>query len=69
MLKSALKYCPDLYRFLKQCYSTPTTLSYGDFQILSQRGCQQVDPCGPALFCMTIHEMVLSLQSEDLNIW
>jgi len=68
MLQSIYQKCPEIYPFMKQCYTLPTKLSFGDFEILSQRGCQQGDPCGPAAFCLSIHEMVNMLESE-LNIW
>lgn len=68
MLLSAYNRCPEIYRFVKQCYSEPTKLAFGYFTLLSQRGCQQGDPCGPPLFCLTINEMVKALKSE-LNIW
>lgn len=68
MLLATYNECPEIYRFVKQCYSEPTKLSFGYFTLLSQRGCQQGDPCGPPLFCLTINEMVRALKSE-LNIW
>lgn len=68
MLLTTYQKCPGIYPFIKQCYSTPTVLTFGDYYILSQRGCQQGDPCGPPLFCISIHEMVSMLKSE-LNIW
>lgn len=68
MLLSTWNMCPEIFPYVKQCYSSPSILWFGDFEISSQRGCQQGDPCGPPLFCMAIHEMARSLQSE-LNIW
>lgn len=68
MLLANYKKCPGIYPFIKQCYSSPTNLTFGDYDLLSQRGCQQGDPCGPAIFCITIHEMICMLKSK-LNIW
>lgn len=68
MLLTTYQKFPGIYPFIKQCYSTPSKLTFGDYDLLSQRGCQQGDPCGPALFCISIHEMVSVLKSE-LNIW
>ncbi|XP_037034393.1 uncharacterized protein LOC119073191 [Bradysia coprophila] len=68
MLQAVKANCPDIYLFMKQCYGLPTWLSFGDFTMLSQRGCQEGDPCGPAAFCMGIHHMVNCLESE-FNIW
>lgn len=67
-LKATKEKCPEIYPFIHQCYSEPTWLTFGDFGMLSQRGCQQGDPCGPALFCLGINNMVVSLASE-FNIW
>ena len=39
-------------------------LRYTDRVILSQEGSQQGDPLDPALFCSTIHPLLLSLASE-----
>lgn len=68
MLMATKDKCPEIFPFMYQCYAQPTWLSFGDFGILSQRGCQQGDPCGSAIFCIGIHDMVLSLDSE-FNIW
>lgn len=68
ILKSTKEKVPEIFPFINQCCSEPTWLTFGDFSILSQRGCQQGDPCGPAIFCLGIHDMVASLSSE-FNIW
>lgn len=53
---------------MEQCYKHPTNIYYGENLIISQRGVQQGDPLGPALFCLTIQNIVSSL-NMDLNIW
>lgn len=68
MLLAALTICPEIFPYVKQCYATPSVLWFGDFEIMSQRGCQQGDPCGPPLFCMAMRDMTHVLKSE-LNIW
>lgn len=40
MLLAATKMCPEIYPYVKQCYGTPSCLWFGDFEIMSQRGCQ-----------------------------
>ena len=43
---------------------------YGEFLISSAEGVQQGDPLGPLLFCLTIHELVTSLESEfKINVF
>ena len=59
---------PKLYPFLHQCYSESSNLIYGELIILSQRGIQQGDPLGPALFCLMVNALVKSLESE-FNVW
>ncbi|XP_037034226.1 uncharacterized protein LOC119073006 [Bradysia coprophila] len=68
MLQSVKDKCPEIFPFMRQCYEQPTWLSFGDFTMLSQRGCQQGDPCGPAVFCLGIQDMIESLEAE-FNIW
>lgn len=68
ILLATLQKCPEIFPYIFQSYSQTSWLSFGDFGILSQRGCQQGDPCGPAIFCMGIQEMILSLSSE-FNMW
>lgn len=68
MLQSTYSKCPEIYPFVKQCYSQPTILSFGEYELLSQRGCQQGDPCGPPLFCVGIEDMTNSIASV-VNLW
>lgn len=68
MLQATKEKCPEIFPFMRQCYAQPSWLSFGDFGMLSQRGCQQGDPCGPAIFCLSIHDMILALTAE-FNIW
>lgn len=42
--------CPEIFPFIRQCYEQPTWLTFGEFGMLSQRGCQQGDPCGARRF-------------------
>lgn len=53
---------PDIYKFVEQCYRYPSNVYY-------QKGVQQGDPLGPALFCLVIHDIISNLQILDLNIW
>lgn len=62
---------PQTLPFFTAAYGKPSFLYYNNNLILSQRGIQQGDPAGPALFAATIHPMVeaIQAQSPDLNIW
>lgn len=60
---------PEIFNFVEHCYGAPTNLYYREHVILSQRGVQQGDPLGPALFCLVLQDIISSLKELDLNIW
>lgn len=60
---------PEFYKFVDQCYRLPSNVYYREHVIQSQRGVQQGDPLGPALFCLVIQEIISSSENLDLNIW
>ena len=64
MLEAVRESAPSLYPFIHSAYEKPSTLFCGDCTIQSSEGVQQGDPLGPFLFCLTIHPMVMSVQSE-----
>jgi len=64
MLLSAYNQLPDLYAFCFSSYFQPFFLYFGSHSILSQEGLQQSDPLGPFLFCLTIHPLLTTLQSD-----
>ena len=59
---------PEMYSFVWQCYTTKSTLFWGESTLQSETGVQQGDPLGPALFSIAIQSVVRSLGSR-LNIW
>ncbi|XP_073948774.1 LOW QUALITY PROTEIN: uncharacterized protein [Choristoneura fumiferana] len=59
---------PLVYKFLWQCYSSPSKLSYKNEVLASSVGCQQGDPLGPAIFSLAIHPIIKDLNSK-LNVW
>ena len=67
MLSQVLAHIPELYKFCRLSYENSSVLWFGSSQIFSSEGTQQGDPLGPLLFCLTIHPLLLSLQSE-LNL-
>ena len=64
MLETVRESAPSLYLFIYSAYVKPSTLFCRDCTILSSKGIQQGDPLGPFLFCLTIHPMVKSVESE-----
>ena len=64
MLNTVRESAPSLYSFIHSAYEKPSTLFCGDCTIQSSEGIQQGDPLGPFLFCLTIHPMVKSVESE-----
>jgi hypothetical protein len=68
MLEEVAAHLPHYFHFISASYSTPSHLFFQDRLILSQRGVQQGDPLGPALFALTIHPLVSSVTSE-FNVW
>ena len=46
------------------CYSSHSTLFFGETVLSSAEGVQQGDILGPLLFCLAIHALVLRLKSE-----
>ena len=64
MLNTVRNSALSLYSFIHSAYEKPSTLFCGDCTIQSLEGIQQGDPLGPFLFCLTIHPMVKSIESE-----
>jgi len=68
MLKAVYDGIPQIFQFVKQCYKFPSNLFWNERGISSQRGCQQGDPLGPALFSITLHPLASKMLSE-CNLW
>ena len=64
MLLAVEDSAPELYAFVHSAYSSSSSLFWNGKIIQSSEGVQQGDPLGPLLFCLTIHPMVLKMQSE-----
>ena len=64
MLMTVRESIPELFRFVHSAYAQPSSLFCRDQVVESSEGVQQGDPLGPLLFCLTIHPMVMKLQSE-----
>ena len=54
----------ELYTFIHFAYEKLSNLFCGGEVIHSSAGIQKGDPSGCFLFCLTIHPLVMSLQSE-----
>ena len=64
MLETVRDSAPSLYPFIYSAYANTSTLFCRDRTIHSSEGIQQGHPLGPFLFCLTIHPMVKSIESE-----
>ena len=64
MLKSVRSLAPELAPFVYSAYSEPSILFWGEQTLMSREGVQQGDPLGPLLFCLTIHELTIQLESD-----
>ena len=64
MLQCVREHCPDLYPLVHSSYSAESLLFWESRTIPSAEGIQQGDPLGPLLFCLSIHGLVSSLNSE-----
>ena len=68
LLNTIKEKAPSIYAFMWQCYSSPSSLFFGNETISSEVGAQQGDPCGPMAFSLCIQPIIEMLASE-LNIW
>ena len=68
ILTAVREHIPEAFNFFHQAYSADSLLFYGQTTITSATGLQQGDPAGPALFSLTIDELIKSLNAE-LNTW
>lgn len=64
LLSEVKEKAPSLYPMLRQAYSCPSSLFFGEAIIESKRGTQQGDPCAPVAFCLGIMKLTHSIQSR-----
>jgi hypothetical protein len=64
MLQSVWEKAPWIYPLVYTSYHQPSLLFFGQSSIRSAEGVQQGDPLGPLLFCLSIHDVLVNLQSE-----
>jgi hypothetical protein len=71
MLAMVARTHPDLLPWVQWCYGSDTNLFFGDKVLSSSEGVQQGDPLGPALFALTIVDLINSLEQFglDANLW
>ena len=55
---------PAINKYCCLAYRSPSQLRYGGYMVMSREGVQQGVPLGPLLFCLTIHPVLTSLNSE-----
>jgi hypothetical protein len=60
---------PALSAWAHFCYAQPSPLFVGESVLLSQRGSQQGDPLGPALFALAIQPVIEGLMGQEGLHW
>ena len=68
MLEKVFEIHPEVYKYSHSAYSQPSFLFYGDSVIKSCEGTQQGDRESPALFSVSIQDLIDSLESK-INLW
>ena len=64
MLLAVCESAPELFHFVKAAYDRPSLLFCGEQTLESADGVQQGDPLGPLLFCLTIHPLIQTPESN-----
>ena len=64
ILEAVAKHFPQLLPYVASTIGSPSCLQFGQFVLHSEEGAQQGDPLGPLYFCLTIKELLESMQSE-----
>ena len=64
IIEAVSRHFPELLPFVSSAYHISSELSFSSFTVSSKEGAQQGDPLGPMLFCLAIHDLLISLQSE-----
>ena len=67
-LRKCMINCPEIFRLASLAYDSPTPLMANENIIWSDSGVQQVDPLGPLLFSIAIHDIASTMKS-NFNIW
>jgi hypothetical protein len=69
MLECVSQNFPEIFPFINQTYRHPSFLLFDNKSIvMSERGTQQGDPMGGALFCIAEKPLIDAMQSE-FNVW
>ena len=68
VLREARAQFPALARWATWCYHAPSTLRFGQEQLLSCAGVQQGDPLGPLLFATALQPLLWELHAGPLDL-
>ena len=71
MPKEVKARCPILLPYAVACYKDRNYLFGEEYELTSSRGVQPGDICGPSLFALALHPLVLRLGELPLllNLW
>ena len=64
ILEAVNNHFPELLPFASSTYDAFSILHFGKFELSSSEVAQQGDPLGPLYFCLAIHPLLSSLESE-----
>ena len=64
IFEAVAKHFPELFMYVTSSMGSPSNLQFGNYVLHSNEGAQQGDPLGPLYFCLTIKELMESMQSE-----
>ena len=67
-LNEFFQHFPQIYKWVRFCYSQHSFCFFGNFVIPSEAGVQQGDPLGPFLFCLVLQVLVKKVNQSVPNL-
>ena len=64
VLRAVRAHFPELERWARWTYETPSNLRFGKHRLASQAGVQQGDPLGPLFFSLAVHSVLEELATD-----
>ena len=63
-MEAVERHLPEILPYTISAYGSATNLKFGQYNISSEEGAQQGDPLGPLYFCIGIHDILSTMQSD-----